>query len=89
MNYRLQIPPVAAGCRSKHHLALREWWKGKQVNTQDAEFFRSWLVYDSDFDLGRSAGRLNWNMVLGLGLAVSVSVSFWAGAGMVLAWVWR
>jgi hypothetical protein len=89
MNRRLQLPPICMVRESQTNLSLSEWWKGGEPNVRDAEFFRSWLVYDSDFDLAAGTGRLNWNTLLGLALSIGVSVSFWAGAGAALVWLWK
>jgi hypothetical protein len=89
MNYRLQLSPIFGTRRPQQQLELdlplRERWEGPAAKWVDAEVFRSWLVYDSDLEAGRSTGRLNWNMVLGLALAVAVSITFWVGVGLMVA----
>ena len=89
MNYRLQLSPISGTRESQLDLSSRERWEGPVANSQDANVFRSWLVYESDVETVRSAGRVNWNTVLGLALAVVVSVSFWVGVGIIVARIWK
>ena len=77
MNYRMQFSPMSG----THQSRLASW--------EDAKFFRSWLVYDSDLEATRTRGRVNWNMVLGVALATGISACFWAGVGLMIAWVWK
>jgi hypothetical protein len=58
-------------------------------NPKDVDLFRSWLVYDSDFELTRTRGRINWNMVAGALLAVLVSAAGWAGIAVLVARLWK
>jgi len=89
MNHRLQLSPISGTRESQLDLPPRERWEGPVANSQDANVFRSWLVYESDVETVRSAGRVNWNTVLGLALAVVVSVSFWVGVGIIVARIWK
>jgi hypothetical protein len=89
MNFRMQLspisgihPPAADVCKSDSVETLA-------ANLDDARFMRSWLIYDSDLDLDRPTGRVNWNMVLGLIVAAVVSASFWVGAGALIARFWK
>lgn len=90
MNYRLQLSPIS-GTRESTGVPSRDQWDGSLTNWEDAKFFRSWLVYDSDSDQEPNCtdGRSNWNTVLGLALAVVVSVSFWVGVGLMIAHLGR
>jgi hypothetical protein len=60
-----------------------------QSGLQDASFVRSWIVYECGNEFAGTSSRLNWNAVLGLALAFGVSASFWAGAGFLIARLWR
>jgi hypothetical protein len=51
---------------------------------EDARFFRSWLVYDSELEANRTHGYFNWNVLLGLATATLVNATGWAGALVVL-----
>jgi hypothetical protein len=73
MNYKMQPSPMS-GAHASHFLPL--------ANREDAKFFRSWLVYDSDLDATRTRGRLNWNMVASLALMAVISAGGWFGIGM-------
>ena len=52
-------------------------------NVLDTKFLRSWLVYDSSLEAGKTRGSANWNMILGLSLAVGVSAGFWVAVGLI------
>ena len=88
MNYRLQLSPISGSRQSQIDVASHERRQGQQGNWEDAEFFRSWLDYDSDAEPNRKRGT-NWNLVLGLALAVAVSAAFWVGAGVLFARIWK
>jgi hypothetical protein len=89
MNYRLQFSPIFGTQQPRQdpaaNLPLRERRKRPATKWDDAEVFRSWLVYDSDLEAERSEGHFNWNAVLGLALAVAVSVTFWVGVVLMVA----
>jgi hypothetical protein len=91
MNYRLQFSPLFGTQRPPRHveidLPLRGRWEGPIANWENAEVFRSWLVYDSALETGRT--QSHWNKVLGLGLALAVSVTFWVGVGLMVADHWK
>jgi hypothetical protein len=84
MNYRLQLSPIS-GTHESTGVPSHDQWDGSLTNWEDAKFFRSWLVYDSDQEPNRTDGRSKWTMVLGLAMAVVVSVSFWVGVGLIIA----
>jgi len=88
MNYKLQPFPVTRSHESRVHLPSRKARGVAPENLEDAKFFRSWLVYDSDLETTRT-GRVNWNVVLGLGLVVALSASFWATIGLMMARLWK
>jgi hypothetical protein len=82
MNYRLQLSPISGVRESQIEFPFAESLnlESQAAQWQDAEFLRSWLVYDSQC----AENGLNWNAVLGLGLAVGVSIACWMGLGMML-----
>ncbi|MGA2021245.1 MAG: hypothetical protein ABSH02_11700 [Candidatus Sulfotelmatobacter sp.] len=79
MNYKMQLSPISGAHESHIQLPL--------TSAQDARFFRSWLVYDSDLDTTRSHGRLNWNMFAGFALMAAVSVGGWFGIALLLQYL--
>jgi len=89
MNYRLQLSPISGTHESQLDVPSSELSENPLKNWQDATFFRSWLVYDSDFGSGRTERRGKWNKVLGLALAVVVSTAFWLGVGLTIARAWK
>jgi hypothetical protein len=89
MNYRLQLSPIFGTQDSHLDVPSRESQEGPATRWEDAEFFRSWLVYDSDLDSASTKGRGNGPMVLGLALTVIVSVIFWVGLGLMIASRWK
>jgi hypothetical protein len=89
MNYRLQLSPISGARDSQIDLPPRKRPESSATKWEDAEFFRSWLVYDSDLDSASTKGRVNGPMVLGLALAVLVSVTFWIGLGLMIASRWK
>ena len=63
-------------------LPIRRAWGAAPSNVLDTKFLRSWLVYDSSLEAGKTGGSANWNMILGWSLAVGVSAVFWAAVGL-------
>ncbi len=88
MNYKLQPFPVTSTRKSRVHVPESKAWDFPLENSEDAKFFRSWLVYDSDLQTTRSR-RVNWNVMLGLGLVVALSASFWATIGLMMTRLWK
>ena len=64
-------------------LPIRQAWGAAPANVLDTKFLRSWLVYDSSLEAGKTGGSANWNIVLGLSLAVGVSAGFWVAVGLI------
>jgi len=90
INYRLQLSPISGARESSIDLPSCELWEGQSRDCEDADFCRFWLEYDSDLEHAHTAGRVNWNMMLGLALAVLVSASIWLGVGMIIiALLWK
>jgi hypothetical protein len=89
MNYRLQLSPISGSRESRIDLPSCELWEDPFSNWENAKFYRSWLVYDSDPQDEVTRGRMNWSVVLGLTSAAVVSISFWVGAGLLLARFWK
>ncbi len=89
MSYRvMQLSPLST--RSTHvkmKILIEGPWSGPLVNSADARFLRSWMVYDSRVGGGRDAATsgLNWNAILGLVVIVGASASFWTGVGITLS----
>jgi hypothetical protein len=77
MNYKLQLSPIS----STH--------ESQAASGEDAKFFRSWLIYDSDLEVTRTRGRLNWSTIAGAALAAVVSLSGWFGIVMLLRHFWK
>jgi hypothetical protein len=89
MNYRMQLSPISGTRQMVADVHRSEASDSRPANLDDAKFVRSWLVYDSDLDLNRTRGRMNWNMVLGVALAAVVSAGVWIGAGLILERLWK
>jgi len=88
MKYRLQLSPISGTRESHTDLPSRERWVSPFTNSEDARFFRSWLVYDSDLE-GENTHGIRWNMILGLALAVIVSATIWLGVGLMIERAWK
>jgi len=84
MNHRLQLSPKFSPPESSSRRRLAEPRGGSLVRWEDATFFRSWLVYDSDLEATRTRGRFNWNMVAGLVLMVVVGAGGWFCVGLLV-----
>jgi hypothetical protein len=89
MNYRLQLSPISSTQDSNLDVPSRESEEGPATRWEDANFFRSWFIYDSDLDSVPTKSRIRWGVVLGLALAVVVSVTFWVGFGLMIASRWK
>lgn len=89
MSYRLQLSPISGLHESQFDLPSSELLEDPANNWQDAMFFRSWLVYDSDLESGRTERGGKWDRVLGLALAVALSAAFWLGVGLTISRAWK
>jgi hypothetical protein len=89
MSYKSQLFPLSSTCETPLRQRISQAWGSSPSNLEDTRFLRSWLVYDSELETGRTRGRVNWNMVLGLVLAATVSAGFWTGVGLMIARVWK
>jgi hypothetical protein len=78
MNHRLQLSPISNLPSSHSH----QGWVDSLAAREQAKFFRSWLVYDSDIETNRTRGRVNWSLLLGLVFMVVVSTGGWLGIGL-------
>jgi hypothetical protein len=85
MNYRLQLSPLShstgrtsAGFREK---------RNSRVSWENANFFRSWLVYDSGVEQSRTHGRVNWNVIAGLTIMAGTSAGGWYGISMLMRYL--
>jgi hypothetical protein len=75
MNYKMQLSPI-----SVTHSGVQP----STLSRDDAKFFRSWLVYDSDLETARSHGLLNWTMLASLAFIALVSLSGWFGIAVLV-----
>ena len=87
MSYKvMQLAPLSTrGAQVK--ILIEGPWSAPFVESADARFLRSWMVYDSGPGGGREAATagFKWNALLGLLVVVGVSASFWAGVGITLS----
>jgi len=81
MNYKYQFSPMSStpNAHAGSPFAKTKIWSAR---LEDAKFFRSWLVYDSDLDASRTSGRFNWNIIAGLLLMAAVSLAGWSGVAL-------
>ena len=79
MNYKYQFSPMSSTPNARAGSPFAKTWSAR---LEDAKFFRSWLVYDSDLDASRTSGRFNWNIIAGLLLMVAVSAAGWSGVAL-------
>jgi hypothetical protein len=77
--------PSAARLQNSYGLDIREGWHFPAAYATDANFLRSWLVYDSRLASEEGRGKFNWNFLVGLLVAGGASAGFWAGMGMAIA----
>jgi hypothetical protein len=85
MSYKvLKLSPSTGANGTQTRIAIQSS-KGTPSDSSDTRFLRSWLVYDSELDDGKPAGRINWNVALGLLLILATSAAFWAGIGFLIA----
>lgn len=82
---RLQLSPISS---PKPHPHLGFDVRPTASRWEDARFFRSWFVFDSDCDshleASRSQGTLNWNVITGLVVMALVSAGGWYGISLLL-----
>ena len=64
-------------------LPIRQAWEAAPANMLDTKFLRSWLVYDSSLEAGKTGGSTKWNIIQGLSLAVALSAGFWVAVGLI------
>jgi hypothetical protein len=64
---------------------MGSFWESSPFELRDVQFLRSWLEYDSEFDVQLSGRRVNWNALLGLALVSGVSLTFWAGMAVTIS----
>jgi hypothetical protein len=77
MNYKVQLSPISTPSKPHAHSGFDI--KRTAIRWEDARFFRSWLVYDSDLECSRSRGSFNWSAILGLVTVAAVCGSGWYG----------
>jgi hypothetical protein len=71
------------------HLPIKGSWGDSPADSANLKLLRSWLVYDSEIQIGLPPERVLWNRWLGLALSIGISTGFWAGIGLVIARVWK
>jgi hypothetical protein len=87
MSYRvMQLSPLSTG-NTQVKILIEGPWSAPLMDSADARFLRSWMVYDSGVGDGRDAATsgLNWNAILGLVVIVGISASFWTGVGITIS----
>ena len=84
MSEKVQLSPGRVTREGLVRSPLQIRWSNPSTDFDKMTFFRSWLVYDSDFELTRSRGRLNWNAIGGLALMFSISAASWAGVALLI-----
>jgi hypothetical protein len=82
MNYKVQLSPISTPPKPHAHLGFDI--KATMVQSEDARFFRSWLVYDSDLEHSRPKGSLNWSAIAGFVIMAAVSAGGWYGFTVLL-----
>ena len=80
MSYKQSQLTWLSSTRPAH---IRRAWGAAPTDGLDTKFLRSWLVYDSSLEAGKTGGSANWNMMLGLSLAVGVSAGLWLALGLI------
>ena len=85
MNYRVQFILFPGLSDLQLPLPQNEDAEIPTTEWEKAKFFRSWAVYDSDFEPIRSNG---WDPLLGLILVFGVGAGFWTAAGWLIARLW-
>jgi hypothetical protein len=83
MSYKPSPPTWLSSTQPAHILPIRRAWGAAPTNALDTKFLRSWLVYDSSLEAGKTGGSASWNIILGLSLAVGVSAGFWVAVGLI------
>ncbi len=70
---------------------IQEAWGEPPVNldSKDAKFLRSWLVYDSVTPGDSGTNRSKRSIALGLVVAFGISASFWTGIGLIVTRAWK
>jgi hypothetical protein len=84
MNYRVRLFPVPRIRGLRTPLPRNEDLRFPPVEWGNTRLFRSWAVYEFDFE----PSRLNGNSLLGLALAFGVGAGFWTAAGLLIARLW-
>lgn len=85
MSYKsLHLTPLST--RGVNFKRLMKALRRSSCNYRTAEFFRSWVIYDSELDKPR---RINRNALLGMALVVAISAGFWTVVAAAIARVWK
>jgi hypothetical protein len=92
MNHKSRSFPRSSTSEAPLRWQIDSWGSSANLpdaNLEDMKFLRSWLVYDSDVQIGLARGRFDWNAIAGIALAVGISASFWTGVGLIIARAWK
>jgi hypothetical protein len=86
MSYKAsQLSPASTHGKNLR-LFIPNPWSMPVGNLWETNFFRSWLIYDQEFEAPRRKIR---DVVLGMALVLVISTSFWVGIGLAIAHVWK
>jgi hypothetical protein len=83
MNYKVQLSPIYTPPKPRPYINGTDV-KQTLVRLEDASFFRSWLVYDSDLEHSRTESKLNWSVIGGLVIMAAASAGGWYGFTVLL-----
>lgn len=87
MNYKVQLSPISTTPKPRPYLGIDTNGtdvKRTTLRWEDARFFRSWLVYDSDLEHSRTESKVNWSVIGGLLIMAAVSAGGWYGFTVLL-----
>jgi hypothetical protein len=85
MNHRIQLFPISSSPDFQTRLSRYEDPSVPTSDWENAKAFRSWSVYDFDFEPACYSGR---GSLLGLAIAMGVGAGFWTAAGLLIAHLW-
>jgi hypothetical protein len=92
MRHRSQLSPISVVREAPVKVSFSEGATDLLAKWNDARFFRSSAVYDSNLDFApEGVGAqppIRWSSVLGIGLATVVSAGFWAVLAVIIAHFW-
>jgi hypothetical protein len=89
MSSKAKLFPLSSTDQVSYGMRIPNAWSGPAVDSKDAKFLRSWLVYDSRTQDGSGSERSARNIALGMVVAFGISASFWTGIGLIVTRVWK